>query len=60
MRFVRSYFSEKRPETSAPALQRIPMAELSKVHHLRDFWRRTIVDFFNSIGAKRPFLSMPP
>jgi hypothetical protein len=32
------------------ALQRVPTAELSKNQYLRDFWRRTIFDFFNSIG----------
>jgi hypothetical protein len=27
--------------------------ELSKNQHLRDFWRRSIFDFFNSIGQRR-------
>jgi hypothetical protein len=46
-------FSEKRPRTFVLALWGIPAAELSKNQHLRDFWRRSIFDFFSSIGQKR-------
>src|SRR5271168_2266605 len=45
--------SEKRPRTFASALGRISTMELSKNQHLRDFWHRSIFDFFNSIGQKR-------
>src|SRR5271170_2090232 len=41
--------SEKRPRTFASALGRISTMELSKNQHLRDFWHRSIFDFFNSI-----------
>jgi hypothetical protein len=60
MRFVRSdvrdppRFSEKRPRTFVLALWGIAAAELSKNQHLRDFWRRSIFDFFNSIDPSRP------
>ena len=59
MRFVRGdargprRISEKRSRTFVSALRCIPTAELSKNQHLREFWRRSIFDFFNSIGAKR-------
>ena len=42
-------FSEKRSRTGVLALRRASTAEVSKNQHLRDFWRRTIFDFFNSI-----------
>src|SRR5277367_6650550 len=45
--------SEKRPRTFASALGRISTMELSKNQHLRDFWHRSIFDFFNSIGHQR-------
>src|SRR5271168_298804 len=45
--------SEKRPRTFASALGRISTMGLSKNQHLRDFWHRSIFDFFNSIGHKR-------
>jgi hypothetical protein len=41
--------SEKRQRTFVSALRRISTTELSKNQHLRDFWRRSIFDFFNSI-----------
>jgi hypothetical protein len=41
--------SEKQPRTFVSALRRIPTAELSKNQHFRDFWRRSIFDFFDSI-----------
>jgi hypothetical protein len=41
--------SEKRQPTFVSALRRISTTELSKNQHLRDFWRRSIFDFFNSI-----------
>jgi hypothetical protein len=44
-------FSEKRPRTFVLALRSIPAADLSKNHHLRDFWSFSIFDFFNSIGT---------
>ena len=37
------------------ALQGIQAAELSKNQHWRDFWRRSISDFFNSIDPRRHF-----
>src|SRR5436190_7812740 len=48
-------FSEKRPRTAVLALLRASTASVSKSQHLRDFWRRTIFDFFNSIGHSRTF-----
>jgi len=45
--------SEKRPRTFVSALRRISTTELSKNQHLRDFWRRSIFDFFNSIDPNR-------
>src|SRR5271168_5250471 len=45
--------SEKRPQTFASALRRVPTAAVSKNQQLRDFWRRTIFDFFNTIGQKQ-------
>src|SRR5271170_1273106 len=45
--------SEKRPRTFASALGRISTMELSKNQHLRDFWHRSIFDFFNTIDPKR-------
>src|SRR5271163_4911931 len=45
---------KKRPRTFVSMLRHIPAAELSKNQHLRDFWRRSIFDFFNSIGQCRP------
>jgi hypothetical protein len=39
------------------ALQGIQAAELSKNQHSRDFWRRSIFDFFNSNGPFQPRLS---
>src|SRR5271168_539075 len=44
--------SEKRPQTFASALRRVPTAAVSKNQQLRDFWRRTIFDFFNTIGQQ--------
>jgi hypothetical protein len=41
--------SEKRPRPFVLALRRIPTVELSKNQDLRDFWGRSIFDFFNSI-----------
>jgi hypothetical protein len=41
--------SEKRPRTFVSALQSIGASEYSKNRHLRDFWRRSIFDFFDSI-----------
>ena len=56
-RFVRSdvntRVSEKRPRTFLAALQSIVAAGKSKNHHLRDFWRRSIFDFFDSIDPTR-------
>ena len=46
-------FSEKRPRTAVLALLRASTASVSKSQHLRDFWRRTIFDFFNSICQQR-------
>jgi hypothetical protein len=46
-------FSEKRPRTFVSAIWSIPAAALSKNQHLRDFWRRSIFDFFNSIDPNR-------
>jgi hypothetical protein len=60
MCFVRSdvkgprRFPEKRPGTFVLALPSIPASELSNDQQLRDFQRRSIFDFFNSLGAKRP------
>src|SRR5271168_215341 len=45
--------SEKRPQTFASALRRVPTAAVSKNQQLRDFWRRTIFDFFNTIDPTR-------
>src|SRR5271168_173496 len=45
--------SEKRPRTFASALGRISTMELSKNQHLRDFWHRSIFDFFNTIDQHR-------
>src|SRR5271168_4503941 len=45
--------SEKRPQTFASALRRVPTAAVSKNQQLRDFWRRTIFDFFNTIDPER-------
>src|SRR5271167_2980118 len=45
--------SEKRPRTFASALGRISTMELSKNQHLRDFWHRSIFDFFNTIDPNR-------
>jgi hypothetical protein len=47
-------FSEKRLRTFVSALQSIQVAKLSKNEHLRDFWRRSIFDFFNTIRQKQP------
>ena len=44
---------EKRPRPFVSALRRIPTVELSKDQHLRDFWGRSIFDFFNSICQNR-------
>jgi hypothetical protein len=49
-------FSEKRPRSFGSALEKIAAAETSKNPHLRDFWGRSIFDFFNYIGANRPFI----
>src|ERR1700687_1222174 len=46
-------FSEKRPRILVLALWSIPAAKLSKNQHLRDFWRRSIFDFFNSIRQQQ-------
>ena len=46
-------FSEKRPRILVLAPCSIPAAELSKNQHLRDFWRRSIFDFSNSIRQQR-------
>ena len=46
-------FSEKRPRSLVSALQSIAVAESSKNQVWRDFWRRSIFDFFNSIGHHR-------
>jgi hypothetical protein len=46
-------FSEKRPRTAVLALLRASTASVSKSQHLRDFWRRTIFDFFNSIDPQQ-------
>ena len=42
-------FSEKRPRTFVSALLSVAAAAWSKNQHLRDFWRRSIFDFFDSI-----------
>jgi hypothetical protein len=46
-------FSEKRPRTFVSTLKSIAAAEQSKNQHLRDFWRRSIFDFFDSIDPER-------
>jgi hypothetical protein len=46
-------FSEKRPRTFVSALLSVAAAEWSKNQHLRDFWLRSIFDFFDSIGQNR-------
>jgi hypothetical protein len=43
-------FSEKRPRTFVSALLSVAAAAWSKNQHLRDFWLRSIFDFFDSIG----------
>ena len=53
-------FSEKRLRTGVLALRRVPTAEVSENQHLRDFWRRTIFDFFNSIGQQQTCLPGSP
>jgi hypothetical protein len=42
-------FSEKRPRSFVSALQSIATMESSKHQRLRDFWRRSIFDFCNTI-----------
>jgi hypothetical protein len=51
-------FSEKRPRTFVSALLSIAAAEWSKNQHLRDFWLRSIFDFFDSIGPSRHFAAL--
>src|SRR5258706_14898021 len=47
-------FSEKRPRTFVSALLSVAAAAWSKNQHLRDFWLRSIFDFFDSIVKSRP------
>jgi hypothetical protein len=51
-------FLEKRPRTLVSALQSIAAAEWSKNQHLRDFWCRSIFDFFDSIDPKRTYVDV--
>ncbi len=58
-------FSEKRPRTFVSALLSIAAAEWCENQHLRDFWPRSIFDFFDSIGQNRKWrpadsMSAPP
>jgi hypothetical protein len=46
--------SEKRPRTLVSALLSIAAAKWSKNRHLRDYWRHSVFDFFDSIGPARP------
>src|SRR6476619_1778822 len=46
-------FSEKRPRTFVSVLLSIAAAEWSENQHLRDFWRRSIFDFIDSIDPQR-------
>jgi hypothetical protein len=48
-------FSEKRPRSFVSALEKIAAAETSNNLHLRDFWGRSIFDFFNNIRQQRSF-----
>src|ERR1700733_4452872 len=50
--------SEKRPRPFLSALRRIPTVELSKNQHLRDFWGRSIFDFFNSIAPETDIVGL--
>jgi hypothetical protein len=50
---------EKRPRPFVSALRRIPTVELSKDQHLRDFWGRSIFDFFNSIPSGADIVRPP-
>jgi hypothetical protein len=47
-------FSEKRPWSFVSTLRRIAVVELPQNQIWRDFWGRSIFDFFNSIGQTRP------
>lgn len=42
--------------TLVSVLQNLAAAEIASIRHSRDFRRLSIFDFFNSIGAKRPFI----
>jgi hypothetical protein len=47
--------SQKRPGTFISALWCLVAIETTKNRLSRDFWRRSIFNFFNTIGAKRTF-----
>jgi hypothetical protein len=46
-------FSEKRSWSFVSTLRSIGAGESPKNQHLRDFWPRSIFDFFNTIRQKR-------
>lgn len=51
-------FSEKRPRSFVSSLGKIAAAETSKNPHLREFWGRSIFDFFNNIDPKRTLATL--
>src|SRR5260370_25957368 len=48
-------FSQNRPRTFETALQRVAAARKSKNQFSRNFRRRSIFDFCNTIGTKRTY-----
>ena len=49
------WLPRKRPRTLASAMQSVAAVGLSRNLLSRDFWRHSIFDFCNNIGAKRSF-----